>query len=128
MSKARGRYVKLKICKFSAFKLHQVRSVLEIITSDLLNKGDTNPIILDTGWSRSDTRFRDEFMEGTLVRLCHPHLMDKIGAPLEANNDETLHYEVINDKGEVSVLEGTGLFMPDLKFRLFYPQGHFMEL
>ena len=67
-------------------------------------------------------------MEGTLVRLCHPHLMDKIGAPFEANNDETLHYEVINDKGEVSVLEGTGLFMPDLKCRILIPQDNFIDL
>ena len=67
-------------------------------------------------------------MEETLVRLCHPHIMDVIGASLETTHGVTFHYEVIIDKGKVSVLEGTGLFMPDLKCRLFIPKDNLMDL
>ena len=88
---------------------------MESLTSALLDKGDTKPIILDTGCSRSATGFRYDFVEGSLVRLRHTHLMDGIGASLESTHEGNLHYEVINDKGKVSVMEGTGIFMPELK-------------
>ena len=52
--------------------------------------------------------------------------MDGIGSSLEETHEGTLHYEVINDKGKVSVLEGNGLFIPDLKCRLLIPQDNFM--
>ena len=42
--------------------LNQVRYVLESLPSDLLNKGDTETIILDTGFSRIDTGFIDDFV------------------------------------------------------------------
>ena len=48
----------LRISKLSDFGLHQVRYVLEIIPSTLINKGDTNPIILYTGFYKSATGFR----------------------------------------------------------------------
>ena len=59
----------LKVCKSSEFELNQVRSILYSLASALINKGDTTPIILDTGSSISDTGFRDDFLEGTLVQL-----------------------------------------------------------
>ena len=51
-----------------------------------------------------------------------------ISAYLEDTHDVTLHYEVINDEGKVSVLEVTVLFMPDLKYILLIPQDNFIEL
>ena len=78
LRKARGKDGKLNICKLSEFELHQVRYVLGSLPSDLLNKGDTNTTILGTGCSRSATGFRYHFMEGTLVQICHPHLMGRI--------------------------------------------------
>ena len=57
----------LRISKFSDFGLHQIRYLLENIPSTLINKGDTNPIILDTGFSKSATGFRDGLVEGDLV-------------------------------------------------------------
>ena len=62
------------------------------------------------------------------MQLCHTHLMDGIGASLEAKHDGTLHYEVINYEDKVTVLEGNGIFMPDLKCRLLRPKYHFIEL
>ena len=62
------------------------------------------------------------------MRLFHTHLMDGIGASLEETHKGNLHYEIINDEGEVSVLEGTGIFMSELKCRLLTTQYHFMEL
>ena len=84
LRKERGKDGKPRICKLSVFELNQVRSVFERLTSALLNKGDTKPIILDTGCSRSSTGFRNEFSDGTQVRLCHTHLIYAIGTGLEA--------------------------------------------
>ena len=102
--KAIGNYGKLKIYNLSGFELQQVRSVLWSLPSDIINKGDTNTTILDTGWSRSDTGFIYEFMEGNLVQLYQIHLMDVIGDSLKSPNEWTLHYEVINEKRKFSVL------------------------
>ena len=62
------------------------------------------------------------------MKICHPHLMDGIGASLEATHEVNLHCEVINNEGNVSVLEGTGIFMPDLNCRHLIPQACFMKL
>ena len=67
-------------------------------------------------------------MYGTLVRQSYPHLMDVIGASLEETHELTLHYEVIKNKGKISVLEGTGLFMLDLKCRILIPHDRFTYL
>ena len=128
MRKSRGKDGKLKIYKLSDFELQQLRSVLESLPSALINKGDTKPIILDTCFSRSATGFRYDFVEGTLAQLFHPHLMGGIGSTLEENHERTLHYEVINYSGKVSVLEGTDIFMPDLKCRILSPKDHFVYL
>ena len=87
MRKSRGNNSKLKICNLSDFELHQVRYVLESIHSTLPNKRKPKPIILYSGFSRSDTGFRNDFMEGDIVRLCHTHVMDVIGASSEANHE-----------------------------------------
>ena len=42
MRESRGKYGKLKICTFSDFELHPVRSVFKSLPSELLNKDDTN--------------------------------------------------------------------------------------
>ena len=81
LSKYRYKDGKLKICKLSDLVLQKVISVLEILTSALLKKGDTKPIILDNVCSRISTGFRYDFVDGTLVQICHPHLMDGILPP-----------------------------------------------
>ena len=48
LRKARGKDVKLKICKLSEFELNQLRYVLYILNSDLIKKGDTKTIIFYT--------------------------------------------------------------------------------
>ena len=83
---------------------------------------------METGFSIITNGLIYDFVEGTLLQLCHPHLMYGIGAYLEDTHDVTLHYEVINDEGKVSVLEVTVLFMPDLKYILLIPQDNFIEL
>ena len=102
--KSRGEDVKLKIYKLINFELNQVISVLEIIPSDLRNNGDTKPILLDTGCSKSSTGFKEDFLEGTLVQLFHTYLMDGICASLESTHELTLHKKIINDEEEFSVL------------------------
>ena len=54
--------------------------------------------------------------------------MDRIGDSLEATYELTIQYEVITNKGKFSALEGTGIFIPELKCRLLIPQDNFMEL
>ena len=53
--------------------------------------------------------------------------MDGVGDTLEATHKVTSHYEFIIDEGEVSFLEGTCLFVPDIKFRMLVPQDHFID-
>ena len=128
MGKDRDKDDKLRICKLSNFELNQVRYFLESLPSALINKGDTKPIILETGFSRSANGFKYDFVEGTLMQLCHTQLMDIIGDYLESTNEATIHYEVINNDEKVSIPEGTGLFMTDLKCRLLIPQDNFMDI
>ena len=85
----------------SDFELNQSIHILESLTSDLLKKDDNKPILLYTGCSRSATGFRDDSVEGTLVRLCHPYQIDGISAQLEATHKGTIHYEENNDEGKV---------------------------
>ena len=54
--------------------------------------------------------------------------MDRVGASSEATLKVNIHFEVINNEGKVSVLEGTGIFIPEIKCRLLSPQDRFMEL
>ena len=54
--------------------------------------------------------------------------MKVIGASLESTYELTLHYEVNNNEVKVSFLEVTGIFIPELKCRLFVPQDTFMEI
>ena len=97
LRKSRGKDGKLKIYKLSDFELHQVISALESLPSTLLNKCYTKPIILYTGCSINTTGFIDDFMEGTIVWLYHPHLMDVIGPSLEVTHKVNLQCELIND-------------------------------
>ena len=53
--------------------------------------------------------------------------MDSIGDSFEATHEGTLHYELINDEGGVLGMEGTGIFMPEIKCRLLIPKDNFME-
>ena len=66
-------------------------------------------------------------MEGNLARILNSHLIDIIDVSLEVTNDGTFHYEVINYEEKVSVPEGTGIFMPELKCRIYIPQDHFID-
>ena len=83
---------------------------------------------METGFSIITNGLIYDFVEGTLLQLCHPHLMYGIGAYLEDNHDVILHYEVINDEGKVSVLEVTDIFITDFKCILLIPQDHLMYL
>ena len=95
--KDRGKDGKLKIYKLNDFELHQVRYILDSPTSFVFKNGDIKLVMLYNVSYWSDTDFRDDFLEGTLVRLCHPHLMEIIGDFLEAINDVIHQYEVINN-------------------------------
>jgi hypothetical protein len=85
-------------------------------------------VIIDTGCSRTVTGFADDFVSGTLKKLSKPSRMDGIGGSLSATHEGQVHYEVINDSGEVSMIECTSLYMPKLQCRLYSPQCHFREL
>ena len=62
------------------------------------------------------------------MQICHPHLMGVIGVSLEENYEVTLHYEVVNYEGNISVMESTGILITDLNYTLLRPQDHFMDL
>ena len=96
--KAIGKDGKLKICKLIDFEPNQVRYILEILPSSLLNRGETQPIILDTAFYWSATGLRYEVLGRNIVRLCHPHLMDGIGTFLEQPMREPLTMKWLKTK------------------------------
>ena len=54
--------------------------------------------------------------------------MDGTSDPFEENHEVTIKYKVIIDEGNVSVLEGTDIFMPDIKCKILSPQDNLMYI
>ena len=55
-----------------------------------------------------------DFKSGTLQPLKEPIILDGIGSRLKTTHQETTEYEYIDDRGDIQVLTGKTLYMPDL--------------
>ena len=62
------------------------------------------------------TGFKDDFKPGTLKLLQEPIILDGIGSRLKATHQGITEYEYIDDKGDIQVLKGKTLYMPDQKY------------
>ena len=77
LSKSRGEDSILRIYNLSYLDLQKLRAVLDSVTSSLINKCGTKPIILYTDWYMSNTGFIYDFLEGNIVQLCHNYTWKK---------------------------------------------------
>ena len=59
--------------------------------------------------------------------LFTPLAMEGMAGQLIAKQKGTIRYEVINDAGELSVLETKGYYLPGIQLRLFCLQAYLKE-
>lgn len=102
--------------------------VLEDLPQGLLAAGDSLELIVDTGCTKTGTGYVEDFVPGTLKALDQPILMDGIAGGLEITKAGVVRYEVLDDTGELQVIEADAYYIPSLNCRLFSPQSYFRQL
>ena len=117
----------LMTAKLTHTEIDDVRKTLESLPKGLLQSDDMKPLIIDTGCSKTVSGFIDDFVPESLKDLDSPNQMEGIGGSLTATKEGKVRYEVINDSGEISVIETNAFYMPKLKCRLFSPQTYLAE-
>ena len=103
-------------------RLVQLRTVLEESQCHLLHKDDHFEIIIDSGCSKVVSPEKSDFVPGSLVDLPIPLSMDGIAGSLVAKQRGMVRYEVLNDKGDISIITCEGYYLPTLRVRLLSPQ------
>ena len=103
-------------------QLVQLRTVLEESQCHLLHKDDHFEIIIDSGCSKVVSPEKSDFVPGSLMDLPIPLSMDGIAGSLVARQKGMVRYEVLNDKGDISILTCEGYYLPTLRVRLLSPQ------
>jgi hypothetical protein len=106
----------------------RLRKVLREIPQGLLGAGDSFELIFDTGCTKTSTGFVEDFVVGTLEDLSTPIHMNGIAGGLEIKQQGTVRYEVLDDKGELQVLETNAFYIPSLCCRLFSPHTFIRDL
>ena len=106
----------------------RLRNVLEDIPMGLLGGTEGFCVVLDTGCTKAATGFEADFIPGTLRDLPEPTMMDGIAGGLVIRQIGRVRYEVLDDAGEVQVLEMEAYLIPELKCRLFSPQAYLRAL
>ena len=96
-------------------KKSYVINTLHSIPSGLVIPDEGKNILLDSGCSHKVTVFEDSLEENSLESLQCPVTMTKISGTLIATYHGIDKYEVINKKGEVSVIICKYLYIPKLK-------------
>ena len=89
-----------------------------------IESGDVKSLIVDTGASHSVTGFIDDFVPGSLKKLCHPIIYDGIAGSQMATHRGLARYETFDDKGNLVVLEHDTDYVDGIKCRLFSPQSY----
>ena len=92
-----------------------VRKALQSIPSGLVRPDEVKNIVLDSGYSHKVTGFEDYFEENSLEPLQCPVTMTGIYEVLIETHQSIAKYELINRKGELSVLLYKSLYIPKLK-------------
>ena len=79
-------------------------------------------------WSKVITPSITDLVSGHLTKLDESMAMDIIAGILVGTHKGRFQYYVINDAGVFSILECELYFLPDIKVRLFIPQGFIQEI
>ena len=91
----------------------------------LLSKTDMFCLIVDSGASISTSPDRKDFIQ--YEKLDEPIRVNGVGGEVELTHGGILHFEAIDTKGEVQVIETFGFHNPNMEYRLFSPQRYFCE-
>lgn len=109
--------------------LTRLRNVLDFNAVDgLLKPDDCFEIIADTGGTVSSAPHMADFVPGTLKRLPKPVAMEGIGGNLAVEWAGIARCGILNNRGEVTVLETLAHWQPAMKVRLFSPQAFLCQL
>lgn len=92
------------------------------------NMEESFPIIIDTGCSFPCSGFKADFLPGSITELDEVIPMTGIAGGIEIKRKGRLHYELLDDAGELQTIETDGYYMPELQCRLFSPQAYFKAL
>jgi hypothetical protein len=123
LNKKQGRNGLLLTGKLAESDLVMVRKAIAALPGALIHKGDTKPVIVDTGCTGSTSGNITDFIPDSLERTTGPIALEGIGGSLQVTHSGTLWYKVVTDNGDIEVLTMPGMYMPDLKIRLFSPQS-----
>ena len=121
------RHGMLMTCKLPEATRLQVLDALQSLPNQLIQKGDVIPLIMDTGASRTVTGMKDDFLPGTLHDLATPLVLGGVEGKLVAEQAGTVRYEMLDDAGELVVVECEAIYSPTLCCRLFSPQTFHRE-
>ncbi len=77
-------------------------------------------LLVDTGCSITCTPYLTDFKE--IKDLPCPITLKGVAGDITVTKGGTVHYEVINDNGHVSIIETFAYFHPEIQNRLFSPQ------
>jgi hypothetical protein len=113
----RGNHGFLMTANLQRASIKQLRVILEASKVHLLRNDDYFELIMDTGCSKICTEHETDFIPGSLIDLAEPMSIDGIAGMLTSFKKGQVRYDVINDKGGLSVLECDAYFLPALKFR-----------
>jgi len=102
----------------------QLQKVLSDMPTGLLVTGDCILLILDTGCTTPGMGYSDDFMPRSLNTLSTPVIMSGIAGGMQVTQSGIVCCEILNDAGDVSVLETKAYFMPGLNCHLISPQGY----
>ena len=106
----------------------QLIQVLDDLPQGLLAAGDSLKLIVDTGCTKTETGYVEDFLPGTLKALEQPILIDGIAGGLKITKAGVVRYKVLDDAGELQVIEADAYYIPSLNCRLFSPQSYFRQL
>ena len=124
LQKRRGKNGLLMTGKLKESELAIVREAILALPGTLINEGDVKPVIVDTGCTVSASGDLTDFIPDSMSEIKEAIALEGIGGSLQVTQKGTLRYEVVLDNGDIQVITTPGMYMPDLKIRLFSPQAH----
>ena len=87
----------------------------------LSNLENSVPTVIDSGASKSLSPFRDDFISFRPFKAA----INGIGATCNIAGIGTVHWNIMDQKGEISIIETEAYFVPAANIRLYSPQNDF---
>jgi len=85
-------------------------------------------LIFNAGCAKPATGFKQDFVAGALKDPPEPTHVSGIAGGLDIRQEGRVRCEVIDNKGDIQVIDAAAHFIPDLPCQLFSPQACMCEL